>query len=163
MRPSFRVSVFCGAHIGMYVCDDGLDEDANKGGESHRHTTHIIHGTDGGPTDARRTGRRNGASAGPTTEEAQAPRHRYAPSTPCTPPRRGSSGRCRREGQIPSSWFREVYAFAFSVVVEGKSNIFPFGDLAPLIITSQTVKTRGRRRWTEASVSCGPSWLLGWG
>ena len=29
---------------------------------------------------------------------------RYAPGTPCTPPRRGSSGRCRLEGQTHCSW-----------------------------------------------------------
>ena len=78
--------------------------------EVKAHTQHM-HGTDGGPTDARRTGRvvDTEVSAGPTTEEAQAPRRRYAPDTPCTPPRRGSSGRCRREGQIPSSWFLERF------------------------------------------------------
>lgn len=92
----------------------------------------------------------------------------YAPGTPCTPPRRDSSGRCRREGQIPSSWFLEVLC-SCSVVVEGKSIFFISGACPIGYSHKQTVKNRGRGRgrpaWTTGRpkyrLQRSPSWLLG--
>ena len=93
-----------------------------------------MHGTDGGPTDARRTGRRYGASAGPTTKEAQAPRRRYTHQALLVlRPEGVAAADAAAKAKSRAHGSSRFYAFALSskLHVEGKSNIFHFGGKCP--------------------------------
>lgn len=90
----------------------------------------MLHGTDGGPTDARRTGRRYGASAGPTTKEAQAPRRRYTHQALLVlrPEGIAAADAAAKAKSRAHGSSRCFYAFALSFVVRG-NRIFSFRGL----------------------------------